>query len=104
VRRREGGEGAARLLPEADVSTLFYVPARVSEAIRARPVHPSFLNPLRRVYWSLFPLMPMVLESFDLRGYDLIVSSESAVLWATKPHPDRGSEVADQKISVVGNN
>jgi glycosyltransferase involved in cell wall biosynthesis len=32
---------------------------------------------LRRSYRSLLPLMPMALESFDLRGYDLVVSSES---------------------------
>jgi glycosyltransferase involved in cell wall biosynthesis len=37
----------------------------------------SFLNPLRRHYRSLLPLMPLALENFDLRGYDLIVSSES---------------------------
>jgi len=68
-----------RLLPEAEVSPLFFDPARVSEAIRARPVRPSFLNPLRTGYRSLLPPTPMALESFDLRGYDLIVSSESAV-------------------------
>ena len=70
-------EALLRLLPEADVFTLFYDPERVSVAIRARPVTASFLNPLRRSYRSLLPLMPMALESFDLRGYDLIVSSES---------------------------
>jgi glycosyltransferase involved in cell wall biosynthesis len=70
-------EALCRLLPEADLFTLFYDPERVSETIRARRVTPSFLNPLRRHYRSLLPLMPMALESFDLRGYDLVVSSES---------------------------
>jgi glycosyltransferase involved in cell wall biosynthesis len=32
---------------------------------------------LRKHYRSLLPLMPMALESFDLRGYDLVISSES---------------------------
>ena len=32
---------------------------------------------MRRWHRNLLPLMPMALESFDLRGYDLIVSSES---------------------------
>jgi hypothetical protein len=37
---------------------------------------------------TTLPLMPMALESFDLRGYDLIVSSESAVsLHATQAAP-----------------
>ena len=70
-------EALCRMLPEADVFTLFYDPEKVSETIRARRVTASFLNPLRRHYRSLLPLMPMALESFDLRGYDLIVSSES---------------------------
>jgi len=70
-------EALVRLLPDADVFTLFYDPERVSAAIRARKVTASFLNPLRRSYRSLLPLMPVALESFDLRGYDLIVSSES---------------------------
>src|SRR6266404_189181 len=70
-------EALLRLLPEADVFTLFYDSERVSEAIRARRVTASFLNPLRRSYRTLLPLMPMALESFDLRGYDLVISSES---------------------------
>jgi len=70
-------EALCRLLPEADLFTLFYDPEKVSQTIRARRVKASFLDPLRRHYRSLLPLMPMALESFDLRGYDLIVSSES---------------------------
>ena len=70
-------ESLLRLLPQADLFTLFYVPERVSPAIRERRVTASFLNRFRRHYRSLLPLMPMALESFDLRGYDLVVSSES---------------------------
>ena len=70
-------EALCRMLPEADVFTLFYDPARVSETIRSRRVTASYLNPLRRFYRSLLPFMPSALESFDLRGYDLILSSES---------------------------
>jgi glycosyltransferase involved in cell wall biosynthesis len=70
-------EGLARLLPEADIYTLFYDPERVSPLIRSRVVQSSFLNPFRRVYRSLLPLMPMALEAFDLRTYDLVISSES---------------------------
>ena len=70
-------EALCGMLPEADLFTLFYDPAQVSETIRSRHVTASFLNPLRRHYRSLLPLMPLALESFDLRGYDLVVSSES---------------------------
>ncbi len=70
-------EALCRLLPDADVFTLFYDPERVSPAIREHPVRASFLQPLRKHYRSLLPLMPMALEGFDLREYDLVVSSES---------------------------
>ncbi len=70
-------EALCRLAPEADIFTLFYDPEKVSPAIRARRVTASFLNPLRSYYRSLLPLMPMALEHFDLRGYDLVISSES---------------------------
>ena len=70
-------EALCGLLPEADIFTLFYDPDRVSPAIRSHRVQTSFLQPFRKHYRSLLPLMPMALESLDLRGYDLVVSSES---------------------------
>ena len=70
-------EALCRMLPDADVFTLFYDPDAVSETIRRHNVQTSFLQPFRKAYRSLLPLMPMALESFDLREYDLIVSSES---------------------------
>jgi len=70
-------ESLCRLLPDADIFTLFYDPAKVSQVIRSRKVNVSFLNPLRRYYRSLLPLMPFAVESLDLRGYDLVISSES---------------------------
>src|ERR1700730_9343572 len=76
-----GGEKAVEalcdLLPDADIFTLFYAPDRVSSLIRARRVRASFLQTFRAPYRLLLPWMPVALESFDLRGYDLVVSSES---------------------------
>ena len=72
---------AARLraagFPQADIFTLFYEPSMVSPLIRSRNVIPSFLNPLRKFHRGLLPLMPLAVESFDLRKYDLVISSES---------------------------
>jgi len=70
-------EALCRLLPDADLFTLFYEPGAVSPLIRSRAVTTSFLNPLRRYYRGLLPLAPFALESLDLRGYDLVISSES---------------------------
>ena len=70
-------EALCRLLPDADIFTLFYDPDQVSSTIRSRVVKTSFLNPFQRHYRSLLPLMPMAVEHLDLRGYDLVISSES---------------------------
>jgi glycosyltransferase involved in cell wall biosynthesis len=70
-------EALCRMLPDADVFTLFYDPESVSPSIREHRVTSSFLQPLRKHYRSLLPLMPTALESFDLREYDLVISSES---------------------------
>lgn len=70
-------EAICRMLPDADIFTLFYDPALVSPLIRSKNIKASFLNPLRRFHRGMLPLMPLALESFDLRSYDLVISSES---------------------------
>lgn len=70
-------EALCRLLPDADIFTLYYDPERVSPYLRSRRIQTSFLNPLRRYYRTLLPFAPLALEHFDLRGYDLVISSES---------------------------
>lgn len=70
-------EAICRIFPSADIYTLFYEPESVSPLLRSTNVHASSLNCLRRFHRSLLPLMPMALESFDLREYDLVISSES---------------------------
>ena len=70
-------EAICRIFPEADIFTLFYEPDAVPALIRSKNVQASFLNPFRKVYRSLLPLMPLALEAFDLRPYDLVISSES---------------------------
>src|SRR5947209_3199774 len=70
-------EALCRVFPQADIFTLFYEPERVSALIRSHRVTASFLNPFRRYHRSLLPLMPVAIEHFDLREYDLVISSES---------------------------
>ena len=70
-------EALCRMFPQADIFTLFYDPERVSATIREHTVRTSFLQPARKFYRSLLPLMPFALENLDLRGYDLVISSES---------------------------
>ncbi len=70
-------EELCRILPNPDIFTLFYEPDHVSPFLRSHKVTSSFLNPLRRHYRSCLPLTPLALETFDLRDYDLVISSES---------------------------
>jgi glycosyltransferase involved in cell wall biosynthesis len=70
-------EALCDLYPQADIFTLFYDPRAISETIRKHHITASYLNPLRSCYRQLLPFMPSALESFDLRDYDLVISSES---------------------------
>ena len=85
-------EALCRMYPQADIFTLFYDPDAVSETIRSRRVVASYLNPMRRWHRSLLPFMPSALESFDLRGYDLVISSESG--------PAKGVLTSSQSVHV----
>jgi glycosyltransferase involved in cell wall biosynthesis len=69
------------LFPHADIYTTVYDPEPWPEAIRRARVHTSFLDRLpgaRRHYARLLPLMNAAFESFDLRDYDLVLSSNHA--------------------------
>ena len=70
-------EGLCKLFPDADIFTLFYNPEATSPLIRSHRIHASFLNPLQRFHRYMLPLTPIALESLDLRGYALVISSES---------------------------
>ena len=65
------------LLPEAELFTSVYDESRWP-ALRDRAVHTSFLDRVpgaQTHYPKLLPLMNTAFESFDLSGFDLVVSS-----------------------------
>ena len=69
--------------PQADIYTAVYDEAGTEGRFADRRVHSSFLQRLRpssRTFRALLPFYPAAIESFDLSGYDLVVSSSSA--WA----------------------
>jgi glycosyltransferase involved in cell wall biosynthesis len=73
-------EALAEMYPQADIFTHVYVPEMISEKIREHRIIPTFINALPRaskMYKTYLPLMPLALEQCDLRGYDLVISSES---------------------------
>src|SRR3954451_8877460 len=69
--------------PEADVFSAVYDERGTEGRFASREVTTSFLQRLRptaRTFRVLLPLYPHAVESLDLRGYDIVVSSSSA--WA----------------------
>lgn len=73
-------EALSDLYPQADIFTLVYDERHISDKLKRHRIIPSFLQRIPgavKHYQSLLPLMPFALESFDLTGYDLIISSES---------------------------
>jgi glycosyltransferase involved in cell wall biosynthesis len=75
-------EALLEMYPQADVHTLLHVPRSVSRTIEARVVQTSFVNELplaRTQYRNYLPLFPRAIESLDLTGYDLVISSSHCV-------------------------
>jgi glycosyltransferase involved in cell wall biosynthesis len=69
------------LLPRAELFVSVYDPAPWPSEITSRTVHASFLNHIpgaTRHYAKLLPLMDAAFRSFDMSGFDLIVSSSHA--------------------------
>lgn len=73
-------EALCELYPQADIFTHVYDPSSISETIKRHKIRTTFIQRLpaaRKRYQSYLPLMPLALEQLDLRGYDLVISSES---------------------------
>jgi glycosyltransferase involved in cell wall biosynthesis len=69
------------MFPDAEIFTSVYDPKPWPEQITSRPVHASFLSRLpgaSRHYPKLLPLMNRAFRSFDLSGFDLVLSSSHA--------------------------
>ena len=68
-------------MPHAELFTSVYDPAPWPRVITDRPVHASFLNhvPGATVHYTrLLPFMDLAFRSFDLSGFDLVISSNHA--------------------------
>lgn len=79
-----------RMFPQAELFTTIYDPAPWPELIKERPVHVSFLNRIpgaRSHYPKLLPLMTRAFRSFDLSGFDLVLSSNHACAKNVRTQP-----------------
>lgn len=82
---RRGGERVLEelcaLFPDADIFTHVHDPQALGSPVIAKHnVRTTFVARLpwaNRLYRHYLPLMPLALEELDLRGYDLVLSSEA---------------------------
>ncbi len=79
------------IFPRADIFTLLHVPGSVSPLIESHRITTAAriqgLPAARHIYRWALPLMPGAVESFDLRGYDLVLSSSHCVAKGARPAP-----------------
>jgi glycosyltransferase involved in cell wall biosynthesis len=75
-------EAIAELFPDAEIYTLFLRKEKLSPSLQTHRFHVSILNRLpatERIYQWLLPALPGAIEQFDLRGFDLVISSSHCV-------------------------
>jgi glycosyltransferase involved in cell wall biosynthesis len=69
------------LYPDAPIYTSISNPASLPEPMREWDIRTSFLQRVpfaRKRHQAFLPLMPLAFEQFDLREYDLVISTSSA--------------------------
>lgn len=75
-------EAILSIYPDAELFTLLYKKDSVSDFIKNRPIHTSFIDSLplkNRFYRHYLPLFPSAIETFDFHGFDLVISSSHCV-------------------------
>lgn len=75
-------EAIAEMFPEAPIYTLLYDKERMKEHLMGHDIRISWLsklpNFLKKRYRFFLPFFPVAVESFDLRDFDLVISSSGA--------------------------
>ncbi len=84
-------EAICELYPDADIFTLIHFPEKISQQINRHTVKASVLRFLPRTlqerYRFMLPILPFFAERFDLRGYDLVISSSHCVAKGVRKMP-----------------
>jgi glycosyltransferase involved in cell wall biosynthesis len=84
-------EALLDIFPKADIFTLFYEKEKISDKINSHKIITSSLNKrewIKKRYRSFLPLLPSAVESFDMKDYNLIISSSHCVAKGIIPTPD----------------
>ena len=89
-----GGERVAEciasLFPQAEIFTLLASSLGLPESLARRPIHTSFLQKIPFAvthHRHMLPFYPAATESLDLRGFDLVISSDSGPVKGIRVDP-----------------
>jgi glycosyltransferase involved in cell wall biosynthesis len=89
-----GGEyvldAIAEIFPRAELFTLLYVPGKIAPTLTTLKRHVSWLAKVPQAekrYRHFLPLMPGMIERFDLSEFDLVVSSSHCVAKGVRKAP-----------------
>lgn len=83
-------EAIAEIFPRSDLFTLLYVPGKIAPTLTTLRRHTSWLQKIPSAelrYRSFLPLMPSMIERFDLSDFDLIISSSHCVAKGVRKRP-----------------
>jgi len=83
-------EALVDLYPAATIHALVHIPGAVSRAIETRPIRTSFLQRLPGAphrFRHYLPLFPLAVGQFDLRAYDLVISTSHCVALGVRVPP-----------------
>ena len=84
-------ETLVELFPQAPIYTSMYGPELMPDAYRSWDVRTSFMQWLpgvTRHHQVYMPLYPLAFRSFDLRGYDLVLSNKSGFCHGVRTPPE----------------
>lgn len=80
------------IFPKAPIYTLVWNKEKTQHRYDKFDVRPSFIQKMpfaiKKYKWYL-PLMPLAVESFNLKDFDLIISSSSALIKGVKTHKNQ---------------
>ncbi len=92
--QRGGAERVVEVMhemyPDAPIYTSVYNPGATWPSFRQMDVRPSFIQRIttsNRISRALLPLYPVAFARFDLRGYDVVLSSTTAFAKGVRPPP-----------------
>lgn len=83
-------EALCEVYPGATLFALLHNPGSVSPTIERMPIRTSFIQRLPRAstqYRHYLPLFPAAIEQLDLRGFDLVISSNHCVAKGVRTLP-----------------